>query len=141
MKTASSNQISTQIAMRRTKQIVRTSSASRQSESKRGSRKGITKIFGRDITNTILWTTDDSDFKLVDQYQIHQLFTAITEGAEQPELSNIRRQFVSIAEKFFAWRETVMKNVERIAAMAAKSLGYGVHVHIDLRAVLTLVNT
>ena len=34
-----------------------------------------------------------------------------------------------------------MMNVEWMAAMAAKSLGYGVHVHINLRAVVMLVNT
>ena len=45
---------------------------------KEGIAEGITKIFGRDITNPILQTTDNSDFKSVDQYQIHQLFTATT---------------------------------------------------------------
>ena len=49
---------------------------------KEGIAEGITKIVGRDITNPILWTTDNSDFKSVDQYQIHQLYTVITEGAE-----------------------------------------------------------
>ena len=34
-----------------------------------------------------------------------------------------------------------MTNVERIAAIAAKSLGYSVRVYSDLRAVVILVNT
>ena len=38
---------------------------------KEGIAEGITKIAGREITNTILRTTDNSDFKSVDQYQIH----------------------------------------------------------------------
>ena len=71
---------------------------------KEGIAEGITKIIRRDITNLILRTTDNSDFKSVDQYQIHQLFTSITEGAEQPELSNIQRQFVNIAGTIFDWR-------------------------------------
>ena len=53
--------------------------------------EGITKIVGRDITKPILQTTEKSDFKSVDQYQIHQLFTAITEGAERPNSTNIWR--------------------------------------------------
>ena len=57
---------------------------------KEGIAEGITKIVGRDITNPILKTMHNSDFKSVDQFQIHQLFTAITEGAEIPESSNIR---------------------------------------------------
>ena len=108
---------------------------------KEGITEGITKIVGRDTTNPILRTTDNSNFKSVDQYQIHQLFTAITEGAERPESSNIRRQFVKIAGNFFHWRETVVTNIERMAAMAAKLLGYSVRVHSDLRVVVILANT
>ena len=35
---------------------------------KEGITEGITKIFGKDVTNPILRTTDDSDFKSVDNY-------------------------------------------------------------------------
>ena len=51
--------------------------------------EGTTKIVGRNITKPILQTIDNSDFKLVYQYQIHKLFTVMTEGVERPELSNI----------------------------------------------------
>ena len=101
----------------------------------------ITKIVGRDITNPILRTTDNSNFNSVDKYQIHQLFTAITEGAERPDSSNTRQKFVNIAGKNFDWRETFMTNVEQMAAMAEKYLGYDVRVHRDLRAVVILANT
>ena len=77
----------------------------------------------------------------MDQFQIHQLFTAITEGAEIPELSNIWRQFVKIAGTIFDWRETVVTNFERMAAMVAKLLGYGMRVHSDLSTVVILTNT
>ena len=86
-------------------------------------------------------TTDNSDFKSIDKYQIHQLFTDITEGAERPEATNIRWQFVNIAGKMFYWRETVITNVKRMEALAAKLQGYGVWVHKDLRAVVILANT
>ena len=102
--------------------------------------EGITKIVRRDITNPILRTTDNSNLKLVDQYQTHKLFTAITEGLEKPESTNTRRQFVNIAGIIFDWRETVMTNLERMAAMDAKSLGYGVRVHTNLCAVVILAN-
>ena len=103
--------------------------------------EGITKLVGRDITNPILRTIDNSNFKLVDQYQIHKPFTAITEEAERPESSNIRRQFVNIAGKIFYWRETVLTSIKQMAEMAAKSLGYGMHVHSNLHAVVILANT
>ena len=58
---------------------------------KEGIAEGVTNIVGRDITNPILRMTDDSYLKSLDQYQIHQLFTTITEGAERPEPTNIWR--------------------------------------------------
>ena len=58
--------------------------------------EGITKIVGKDITNPILRMTDNSDFKYVYQYQINQIFPAITEGAERTEATKIRRKFVNI---------------------------------------------
>ena len=41
----------------------------------------------------------------------------------------------------FDWRETVVMNVKRMEEMAAKLLGYGVHIHSDLGAVVILANT
>ena len=38
---------------------------------KEGIAEGITKIVRKDITSPILKTTDDSNFKSVDKYQIH----------------------------------------------------------------------
>ena len=58
---------------------------------KEGIAERITNIVGRDIMNPNLWITDNRYFKSVNQYQIHQFFNSITEGAEQPELSTIRR--------------------------------------------------
>ena len=78
---------------------------------KEGITEGITKIIGRNITNPILRKTDNSDFKSVNQFHINQLFTAITEGEERPESTNIWRKFVNIAEKIFDWREKVVTNV------------------------------
>ena len=51
---------------------------------KEGVTEGITKIVRKDITNPILRTSDGISFKSVDDYQLHQLINAITEGAERP---------------------------------------------------------
>ena len=88
---------------------------------KEGVAVGITNIVGKDITNPILQTADGISFKAVDEYQLHQLITAITEGADRPEATTIRQQFVSIAGMVFDWRDTVAINVERFATNAAKT--------------------
>ena len=103
--------------------------------------EGITKIVRKDITNPILQTTDNSDFKYVDEYQIHQLFNDITEGAEIPETKKTRRQLVNIMGTIFGWREMVVTNIERMAALAEKSQGHGVRVCSNLRVVIILANT
>ena len=107
---------------------------------KEGVAAGITKIVGKDITNPILRTSDGISFKSVDHYQLHQLITAITEGAERPEATTIRQQFVNIAGMVFDWRDTVAINVEKFATNAAKTQAYGIRVHDDLKAVVILAN-
>ncbi len=62
---------------------------------------GITKIMGKDITNPILRMADGISFRSVDNYQLHQLITAITEGAKRLAASTIREQFANIAGMVF----------------------------------------
>jgi ElaB/YqjD/DUF883 family membrane-anchored ribosome-binding protein len=107
---------------------------------KEGVAAGITKIVGKDITNPILRTTDGISFKSVDEYQLHQLVTAITERAERPETTTIRQQFVNIAGVVFDWRDTVTINVENFAMNAAKTQAYKIRVHDDLKTVVILAN-
>ena len=59
---------------------------------KEGVAAGITKIVGTDITNPILRTSDGISFKSVDEYQLHQLVTTITEGAESLEATTNHQQ-------------------------------------------------
>ena len=53
------------------------------------------------MTNPILRMTNDSDFKSVDDYHLHQLIPSTTEGAEMSEATDIRRQFMNIAGTIF----------------------------------------
>ena len=50
----------------------------------------ITVIVGDHITNPILRTIDGADFRTFDQYAIHQLISAVTNGAKQPLATAIR---------------------------------------------------
>jgi len=83
---------------------------------------------------------DRWSFKSVDEYQLHQLVTAITEGAERPEATTIRQQFVNIAGMVFDWRDTVAINVKKFATNTAKMQAYGIRVNDDLKAVVILAN-
>ena len=107
---------------------------------KEGVAAGITKIVEKDITNPILRTTDGISFKSVDEYQLHQLVTAITEGSERPKATTSRQQFVNIAGMVFNLRDTVAINVKKFATNAAKMQAYGIRDHDDLKAVVILAN-
>ncbi len=107
---------------------------------KEGVAAGITKLVGKDITNPILQTMDEISFKSENDYQLHQLITAITEGADRPEATTIRNQFITIAGMVFDWRDTVTSNAEKFATSAAKTQAYGIRVHNDLKAFVILAN-
>lgn len=107
---------------------------------KEGVAAGITKLVGEAITNPVLRAADGINMKTVDEYQLHQLFSAIREGAERPEATHIRRQFVAVASTVFDFRDTMAINVERLATAATKSAGYGVTMQNDLKAMVILAN-
>ena len=107
---------------------------------KEGVAAGITNIVGKDITSPILQVADGISFKPVDDYQLHQLITAITEGPDKPEATTIRQQFVNIARMVFNWRDTVAINIKKFAMNVAKMQAYGIRVHANLKAVVILAN-
>ena len=72
--------------------------------------EGITALVGKAITNPVLWTADGRNFCRVDEYQLHQVYTAIMEGADQPEATNIRRQYVDLSGTMFYFRKTFAVN-------------------------------
>ena len=57
--------------------------------------EGITAPVGEAITNPVLRTAEGSNFCGVNKYELHQLYTAIMEGADRPGATNIRRQYVN----------------------------------------------
>ena len=54
----------------------------------------ITTISWAQITNPILRTTDGSDFRTVDEYNLHQLLSAVKGGAKRPSATDIQQRMV-----------------------------------------------
>ena len=102
--------------------------------------EGITALIGEAITNSVLWAADGSEFRGVDEYELHQLYTAIMEGAARPEATNIRRKYVDLAGTMFNFRDTFAVNFERLAAAAMKFQGFEIVVHDDLTANILMAN-
>ena len=107
---------------------------------KEGFAAGISKLIVTAITNPILRTTDGSDFKTAEDYQIYELIKSITDGAGRPKETTIRRLYISIAGTHFDFHKRTNVNVERFDTEAKKSEKFGVEVHNDLKATIILRN-
>ena len=102
--------------------------------------KEITAKVGANITNPILRHPDGVRFKKVDEYKLHQLFSAVMEGAERPDPIAIRKQIAAIMDFQFDWRETGATTQERLAADIAKAAAFGVTIGHDIKATIILAN-
>ena len=102
--------------------------------------EGINALVVEAITNPVLPTADGSDFRGVEEYQLHQMYTAIMEGADRPKAMNIRRQYVDLTGTMFDFRETFAVICEQLAAAAMKSQGFGIVIHDNLMANILMAN-
>ena len=70
-------------------------------------------IVGAHITNPILRMTDGSDFRTVDQYNLRQLLSAVTNEDKLPSVTENRQMMVDAMATSFDWRESVATNLEK----------------------------
>ena len=64
----------------------------------------IKSIVGAQITNPILCTTDGSDFRRVDEYNLNQLLRSVKGGSEWLSATAIRNMIVDVMATSFYWR-------------------------------------
>ena len=90
-------------------------------------------IVGDHITNPILRTTDVSDFRIVNQYDIHQLLRAFTNRAERLSGTATRQMMVDVMATSFDWWESATANLEKLSTAIAKFATYGVKFSNDMK--------
>ena len=100
----------------------------------------ITKIVGAQITNPILRTTDGSDFRTFNEYDLHQLLSAVKGGADRPSATAIRQMMVDVMTTSFDWRESAATNLKQLSMAIAKAATYGVRFHIDMKGLVITAN-
>ena len=100
----------------------------------------ITAIVRAQITNPILRTTDGSDFRTVDEYDLYQLLSAVKGGSEWPSVMAIRQMMVDVMATSFDWRKTAATNLEQLSTAIAKAATYGVRFHIDMKGLAIIAN-
>ena len=100
----------------------------------------ITLIFGSQITNPILRTTDGSDVRTVDEYELHQLISAVKGRDKRPSTTAIRQMMVNVMAMTFNWRESTATNLEKILTAIAKVATYGVRFHNNMKELVITSN-
>ena len=100
----------------------------------------ITSIAGSQITNLILLTTDGSEFRAVDEYELHQLLSAVKGGAERPSETAIRQMMANVMAETFDWQESAATNLEKFSTATAKAATYGVRFHNDMKGIVITAN-
>ena len=73
---------------------------------------GITAIFGKDITDTILRTSDGPDQRGRDEYSPNPLMKAVINGADRSATKDIHKQFGALVAIQFDFRQKILTNVE-----------------------------
>ena len=74
----------------------------------------ITSIVGAQITNPILRTTYGSDFWTVDEYDLHQLPSAVKGGTKRPSATAIRQMMVEVMATSFNWHGSAAMKLKQL---------------------------
>ena len=101
---------------------------------------GIRTGGGAEITNPILRTTDGSDFRTVDEYNLHQLLSAVKGAAEGQSATAIRHMMVDFINTSLEWRESAATNLKQLSTTIVKAATYGMRFHNDTKGHVITTN-
>ena len=107
---------------------------------KEGATDAIVKKVGTAITDNVLRTSDGTDVKGVDDYELHQLINAIIQGATRPALADIRLQLAAIVNFPFDWRQTASTNLAVLRAKIDRLQAYGITVSDSQTVLVVMTN-
>jgi len=76
-----------------------------------GAMEAITKKVGSDLTNAILRTADNTNYRSIEDYELHDLVNAAIQGADQPNTSDVLKQLAAILTFRFDVQKKVITKV------------------------------
>jgi hypothetical protein len=105
---------------------------------KEGTTAALKTIVGTAVLDAVLRTADGADIKGVDEYELHEVLTAILDGADRPTIQAVHEKYNDVLNFDFDFRKKIINNVETLRSMAAKMTNYG-HTFTDATIVLVLL--
>ena len=100
----------------------------------------ITSIARAQITNPILCTAHGSDFRTFNEYNLHQLLSAVKGGSKRPSETAIRKMMVDVMATSFDWRDSAATNLKQLLTAIAKAATYGVRFPNDMKGLVVTAN-
>ena len=107
---------------------------------KEGVIDAIKEKFGSAITNSVLETSDNTDFKTINQVGIHELPKTVISAVERPVMSNARDEFKVFIATRFDFRSKLVNPVEQLRVQANKAKGCGVLFKDNIIVPVTMAN-
>ena len=107
---------------------------------KEGTTEAITDKVGSDITDAVLRTADGTDYRSIDDYELHELVTAAIQGADRPNTSDVLEQLAAILAFGFDFQKKVITNIELLRAKIARMHSYGIIIDDTQMALVLLAN-
>ena len=97
-----------------------------------GAKEGATDVInakvGTRVTDTVLRTTDGTDYTSVDKYKLHLLVAAILQATDHLRIRSVRKNLSDAIAMKFNLRQRFADNVSALRARVAHLLTYGITV-------------
>ncbi len=107
---------------------------------KEGVVEAITKLVGSDVTNAILWTTNDSNHKSIDKFTLNKVMKMSIDSTNQPSTSNVLEQLLEVINHNFDFCKKISVNMELMQSNAAQMATYGIIIGIPQLMITLLAN-
>ena len=92
-----------------------------------------------DITNSILRTADGTDYKGIDDYDLHEVIAAAITGADRPATTYVLEKLIEVISSTFNFLKKVSANSKLIQANSSRMETLGVAIN-DAQISLTIIS-
>ena len=109
-----------------------------------GAKEGVTNAIqekiGSAITGSILETSNDTEFKTVDQIELHVLLKTVLGAMKQPNALDARNEFKAFTATRFDFHGKLVNAVEQLQVKVNKAKGCSIIVNDNIIVLITMSN-
>ena len=107
---------------------------------KEGPATSITDKVGSNVTDIVLRTVNEEDFKGIDDYELHEIVRAAITEADQTATNTVLKNLAGVLGYAFNFQQKVNTNMELLRSREARVQSYGITVYDDHLTLVLLAN-